>query len=181
MAGGTCALTGAKIPGPRIGKFDYDKAGKVTKVNAIPGHNIAIGCPDCFILWFGWYGFNGTDDYESASEAMKKASVDAINTSKVSTGIHKVTIITRLSKYDRLRKAKNDLGVSGMTVTQVMGFGIQKGTGEKYRGVEMEAALLPKVQIDVAVSSILVADVIETAKKALYTGHIGNGKIFKSG
>ena len=54
MAGGTCALIGAKILGPRIGKFDYDKAGKVTKLNAIPGHNIAIGCPDCFILWFGW-------------------------------------------------------------------------------------------------------------------------------
>ncbi len=123
----------------------------------------------------------GVDDYESASEAMKKASADAINTSKVLTGIHKVTIITRLSKYDRLRKAMNDLGVTGMTVTQVMGFGIQKGAGEKYRGVEMDAALLPKVQIDVVVSSILVADVIETAKKALYTGHIGNGKIFKSG
>ena len=61
---------------------------------------------------------------------MKKASVDAINTSKASTGIHKVTIITRLSKYDRLRKATNDLGVSGMTVTQVMGFGIQKGACE---------------------------------------------------
>ena len=181
MAGGTCALTGAKILGPRIGKFDYDKAGKVTKVNAIPGHNIAIGCPGCFILWFGWYGFNGVDDYESASEAMKKASADVINTSKVLTGIHKVTIITRLSKYDRLRKAMNDLGVTGMTVTQVMGFGIQKGAGEKYRGVEMDAALLPKVQIDVAVSSILVADVIETAKKALYTVHIGDGKIFKSG
>ena len=64
-----------------------------------------------------------------------------------------------------------------MTVTQVMGFGIQKGAGEKYRGVEMDAALLPKVQIDVVVSSIP----IETAKKALYTVHIGNGKIFKSG
>ncbi len=70
------------------------------------------------------------DGYESASEAMKKASVDAINTSKVSIDIHKVTIITRLSKYDRLRKAMNDLGVTGMTVTQVMGFGIQKGAGE---------------------------------------------------
>ena len=72
----------------------------------------------------------------------------------------------------------NDLGVTGMTVTQVMGFGIQKGDSEKYRSFEMDAALLPKVQIDVVVSSILVADVIETAKKALYTGHIGDGKIF---
>ena len=109
---------------------------------------------------------------------MKKASVDVVNTSKVSSGIHKVTIITRLSKYDKLRKAMNDLGVTGMTVTQVMGCGIQKGAGEKYRGVEMDATLLPKVQIDVVVSSIPVSEVIETAKKALYTGHIGDGKIF---
>ena len=65
-----------------------------------------------------------------------------------------------------------------MTVTQVMGCGIQKGAGEKYRGVEMDATLLPKVQIDVVVSSIPVSEVIETAKKALYTGHIGDGKIF---
>lgn len=72
----------------------------------------------------------------------------------------------------------NDLGVTGMTVTQVMGCGIQKGAGEKYRGVEMDATLLPKVQIDVVVSSIPVSEVIETAKKALYTGHIGDGKIF---
>ena len=389
MVGGTCALIGAKLLGPRIGKFDYDKAGKVTKVNAIPGHNIAIGCLGCFILWFGWYGFNGAactsieqlgsvfltttvapsvatvvcmiftwikygkpdvsmclnaslaglvaitapcdvtdcfgaiaigavagllvcfgvwvldyklhiddpvgavavhfmngiwgtvavglfaaasapyseyaglfygggfkllgiqllgvisvltwasvtilisfllikkifglrvseeeeiqgldstehglasayagfsimdisasamsvnentslgiDDYDAASEPMKKASVDVVNTSKVSSGIHKVTIITRLSKYDKLRKAMNDLGVTGMTVTQVMGCGIQKGAGEKYRGVEMDATLLPKVQIDVVVSSIPVSEVIETAKKALYTGHIGDGKIF---
>ena len=120
----------------------------------------------------------GVDDYESASEAMKKASVDAINTSKVSTGIHKVTIITRLSKYDRLRKAMNDLGVTGMTVTQVMGCGIQKGAGEKYRGVEMDATLLPKVKVEVIVGSIPVEKVVDAAKKALYTGHIGDGKIF---
>ena len=72
----------------------------------------------------------------------------------------------------------NDLGVTGMTVTQVMGCGIQKGAGEKYRGVEMDATLLPNVQIDVVVGTIPVESVIETAKKALYTGHIGDGKIF---
>ncbi|MGM9940463.1 MAG: ammonium transporter [Bulleidia sp.] len=396
MVGGTCALIGAKILGPRIGKFTKDASGAITKVNAIPGHNIAIGCLGCFILWFGWYGFNGaactdvaqlgsvfltttvapsvatvvcmiftwvkygkpdvsmclnaslaglvaitapcdvtdcfgsivigavagllvcfgvwlldyklhiddpvgavavhfmngiwgtiavglfatdtapsyaiadavgvpmtglfygggfrllgiqllgvvsvlawaavtititflviraifglrvteeeeiqgldstehglasayagfsimdvsmsmdvnenTDlgvsEYSAASEAVKKASVEVVNTSKEPSGIHKVTIITRLSKYDRLRKAMNDLGVTGMTVTQVMGCGIQKGAGEKYRGVEMDATLLPKVQIDVVVSAIPVESVIETAKKALYTGHIGDGKIF---
>ena len=72
----------------------------------------------------------------------------------------------------------NDLGVTGMTVTQVMGCGVQKGAGEWYRGVEMDATLLPKVMVDVVVSKIPVDDVIEAAKKALYTGHIGDGKIF---
>ena len=65
-----------------------------------------------------------------------------------------------------------------MTVTQVMGCGIQKGAGEYYRGVEMDATLLPKIKVEVIVSGIPVDSVIEAAKKALYTGHIGDGKIF---
>lgn len=72
----------------------------------------------------------------------------------------------------------NDLGVTGMTVTQVMGCGIEKGSGEKYRGVEVDATLLPKVKVEVVVSAIPVDDVIEAAKKVLYTGRIGDGKIF---
>ena len=68
--------------------------------------------------------------------------------------------------------------VTGMTVTQVMGCGVQKGAGEKYRGVEMDATLLPKVKVEVIVGNIPVDKVIEAAKKALYTGHIGDGKIF---
>ena len=71
-----------------------------------------------------------------------------------------------------------DLGVTGMTVTQVMGCGIQKGAGDRYRGVEMDATLLPKVKVDVIIGNLSVDEVIETAKKALYTGHIGDGKIF---
>ena len=65
-----------------------------------------------------------------------------------------------------------------MTVIQAMGCGIQKGSGEKYRGVEMDATLLPKIKVEVVVSKIPVESVIEAAKKALYTGHIGDGKIF---
>ncbi len=95
-----------------------------------------------------------------------------------STGIYKVSIIARLSRYDQLKKAMNDIGVTGMTVTQVMGCGIQKGAGERYRGVEMDATLLPKVKVEVIVGNIPVDKVIETAKKTLYTGHIGDGKIF---
>ena len=399
MVGGVCALIGAKLLGPRIGKFTKDKDDKIIKVNAIPGHNLALGALGCFILWLGWYGFNGaaatsveqlgsifvtttiapavatvvcmvftwvkygkpdvsmclnaslaglvaitapcdvtdafgaivigavagllvvfgvwlldyklhiddpvgavavhfmngiwgtfatglfatnsapgyaiadaegnelvglfygggfkllglqcigivsvlawaavtititflaikaifglrvseeeeitgldatehglpsayagfsimdvsgdvmdvnentdlgTDDYAAASDAQKSAAVPVVSSVGMtpSTGIHKVVIIAKLSRYDKLRKAMNELGVTGMTVTQVMGCGIQKGSGEKYRGAELDATLLPKIKVEVVVSKIPVETVIETAKKTLYTGHIGDGKIF---
>jgi Amt family ammonium transporter len=121
----------------------------------------------------------GVSEYEEASEAAKNAAVKVEKFPVLSTsGIYKVVIIAKLSRYDKLRKAMNDLGVTGMTVTQVMGCGVQKGAGEKYRGVEMDATLLPKVKVEVVVSKIPVDSVIEAAKKALYTGHIGDGKIF---
>ncbi len=391
MVGGVSALIGAKLLGPRIGKFVKDKDGKITKVNAFPGHNLPIGCLGVFILWLGWYGFNGaactsveqlgsvfltttvapaiatvvcmiftwikygkpdvsmclnaslaglvaitapcdvtdvtgaliigavsgvlvvfgvwlldyklhiddpvgavavhclngiwgtiavglfattsapgndsltglfygggfkllgiqllgflavaawtavtititflvikaivglrvseeeeivgldscehgltsayagfsimdisntmtmevnentdlgTDDYAKASEAQKDAAVKVVAAPASPTGIYKVSIIAKLSRYDHLKKAMNDLGVTGMTVTQVMGCGVQKGAGEMYRGVEVDATLLPKVKVEVVVSKIPVESVIEAAKKALYTGHIGDGKIF---
>ena len=392
MVGGISALIGAKILGPRIGKFEKDKSGNIVKVNAFPGHNLPLGCLGVFILWLGWYGFNGAaatsveqlasifltttvapaiatvvcmvftwvrygkpdvsmclnaslaglvgitapcdvtdcfgaiavgivsgllvvfgvwlldhilhiddpvgavavhclngiwgtiavglfattsapgndtytglfygggfsllgiqlvgmfaviawttvtitiaflvikatvglrvseqeeiigldatehglpsayagfsimdiantmtmevnentdlgnDDYVTASDAQKAASIKVVETPAVSaTGIYKVSIISRLSRYDVLRKAMNEIGVTGMTVTQVMGCGIQKGAGERYRGVELDATLLPKVKVEVIVGNLPVSLVIETAKKALYTGHIGDGKIF---
>ncbi len=87
-------------------------------------------------------------------------------------------VIAKLARFEVLKKALNDLGVTGMTMTQVMGCGVQKGAGEMYRGVEMDATLLPKVKVEVIVSKIPVSAVIDAAKKALYTGHIGDGKIF---
>ena len=391
MVGGISALIGAALLGPRIGKFVKDKAGKVVKVNAFPGHNLPIGCLGVFILWLGWYGFNGaactsvdqlgsvfltttvapavatvvcmiftwfkygkpdvsmclnaslaglvaitapcdvTDcfgavvigavagvlvvfgvwllDYKlhiddpvgavavhclngiwgtlavglfattaapgndsvvglfygggltqlgiqfvgfasvavwtaititvtfliiravvglrvseeeeivgldsmehglasaysgfsimdisntmtmdvnentdlgiSETDAAPVRSAVAVpvvaHPSASASGIHKVVIIAKLSRYDTLKKALNDLGVTGMTVTQVMGCGVQKGAGEMYRGVEVDATLLPKVKLEVVVSKIPVETVISAAKKALYTGHIGDGKIF---
>ena len=122
----------------------------------------------------------GSSEYATASQAKKDAAVPVVNatTPASASGIHKVVIISKLTKYDKLRKAMNDLGVTGMTVTQVMGCGIQKGAGEKYRGAELDATLLPKVKVEVIVGNIPVEKVIETAKKTLYTGHIGDGKIF---
>ena len=391
MVGGISALIGAKILGPRIGKFTKDKSGKITKVNAFPGHNLPIGALGVFILWLGWYGFNGAactsveqlgsvfvtttvapsiatvvcmvftwvrygkpdvsmclnaslaglvaitapcdvtdvtgaiiigavagvlvvfgvwfldnvlriddpvgavavhclngiwgtiavglfattsapgndtltglfygggfkllgiqllgfasvaawtavtitivflvikatiglrvteeeeivgldstehglpsayagfsimdisntmtmdvnentnlgiEDYNAASPAMKDAAVKVVKAPALDTGIYKVSIVAKLSRYEKLKKAMNDIGVTGMTVTQVMGCGVQKGAGEKYRGVEMDATLLPKVKVEVIVASIPVDTVIEAAKKVLYTGHIGDGKIF---
>ncbi len=401
MVGGISALIGAAILGPRLGKFERDKDGKVVKVNAFPGHNLAIGCLGCFILWFGWYGFNGAaattvpqmgsifltttvapatatvvcmiftwlkygkpdvsmclnaslaglvaitagcdvtncagaliigavsgllvcfgvwfldnvihvddpvgavavhclngiwgtiavglfattsapgndtlnglffgggfsllgiqligfaavaawtavtitltfmiikstvglrvsehdeivgldtsehglpsayagfsimdvsntmimeensltqlgrEEYAVAAgepvaavpvEASVEVAVPVVGGSAISpTGMYKVSIICQLSHYDALRKTMNDIGVTGMTVTQVMGCGIQKGAGERYRGVELDATLLPKVKVEVVIGNIPLDTVIDAAKKALYTGHIGDGKIF---
>lgn len=123
----------------------------------------------------------GESDYTKASDSQKNAAVKVAGEELVAanpTGMYKVSILVKLSRYDKLRKALNELGVTGMTVTQVMGCGIQKGSGEKYRGAEVDAALLPKVKVEVIGGNIPVEKVIETAKKCLYTGHIGDGKIF---
>lgn len=121
----------------------------------------------------------GTPEYAEASQTKKDAAVKVVSAvPKDTTGMYKVVIIAKLSRYDHLKKAMNDLGVTGMTCTQVMGCGIQKGSGERYRGVEVDATLLPKIKVEVVVSKIPVDSVVEAAKKALYTGHIGDGKIF---
>ena len=122
----------------------------------------------------------GVSDYAEASQAKVDAAVKVVSETvpALSTGIHKVVIIAKLSRFDKLKRALNNLGVTGMTVVQVMGCGVQKGAGEYYRGVEMDATLLPKIKLEVVVAKIPVEKVIETVKKTLYTGHIGDGKIF---
>jgi len=92
--------------------------------------------------------------------------------------ITKIDIIIKQSRFEILKAAMNEIGITGMTVTQVLGCGIQKGKTEFYRGVEMEMNLLPKVQVEIVVAKVPVRTVIETAKKVLYTGNIGDGKIF---
>ena len=90
----------------------------------------------------------------------------------------KIEIICKESKFEALKNAIMKLGITGMTVSHVLGCGVQKGRPEYYRGVQVEANLIPKVQVDIVVSAVPVRKVIETAKKVLYTGHIGDGKIF---
>lgn len=373
--GGTAALIGAIFLGPRIGKYSYDKAGKVTKVHAIPGHSLTLGALGTFILWFGWYGFNGaactqllgvgglaavftTTTIAPALAAVTTmiftwikngkpdvsmtlnaslaglvaitapcATVDALGasiigivagiivvvviefldlklhiddpvgavgvhfangiwgtladglfnvesgvfygggwhhfgiqalgegaivawttvcmlitfslikkfhglraskeeetigldklehgidssyagfimapqvmtegaaggakpvpvekavpvtkaTSKPDAKFHMVTIVTRQSKFDELKAAMNDINVTGMTVTNVLGCGIQHGKTQKYRGAEIDMTLLPKIKVDIVVSEVPVDLVITAAKEVLYTGNIGDGKIF---
>ena len=124
----------------------------------------------------------GEEDVTRASEAQQNAAVKVVQepalVPSLDTGMHKISIICRLSKFDELKKALNELGVTGMTMTQVMGCGIQKGSNERYRGAIVDSTLLPKVKVEVIVSKIPVEKVIAAAKKALYTGHIGDGKIF---
>ena len=108
-------------------------------------------------------------DVSSAPQVMKSASVVKMT---------KVDIVMKQNKLEALKNAMNSIGVTGMTVTQCLGYGMQKGKTEYYRGVETEINLLPKVEVQIVVAKVPVADVIETAKKVLYTGRIGDGKIF---
>ena len=392
MVGGISALIGAKLLGPRIGKFNHDASGKVIKVNAFPGHSIALGALGVFILWLGWYGFNGAaatsveqlgsifltttiapavatvvcmiftwlkygkpdvsmclnaslaglvaitapcdvtdcfgacvigavggllvvfgvwllDNKLHIDDPVGAVAVHCMNgiwgtlavglfatesapgyaianaSGKTLTGLFygggfelmglqllgfvsvaawtavtititflvikaviglrvtreeeligldatehglpsayagfamlpdmvaedaapvvvsgdvpvaeavpvkkvpafeegtgpkftKIEIICKEARLEALKEAMMGIGIAGMTVSHVMGCGVQKGTPEYYRGVPVEASLLPKVQVDIVVSKVPVRNVIETAKKVLYTGHIGDGKIF---
>ena len=120
----------------------------------------------------------GEPEYEDASEVQRNAAVKVVTMPHDSSGMYKVVIVAKLSRYDKLKKAMNEIGVTGMTCTQVMGCGVQKGSGERYRGAELDSTLLPKMKVEVIVGNIPVEKVIEAAKKTLYTGHIGDGKIF---
>ena len=124
----------------------------------------------------------GEGDLDKASPAQVAAAVKVQREeplpADLDSGMHKVVIILQLAKFDSLKRALNGIGVTGMTVTQVMGCGLQKGSGEKYRGAEVDMTLMPKVKVEVVVSKIPVEKIIDTATRTLYTGHIGDGKIF---
>ena len=105
-----------------------------------------------------------------ASKAKEKAPEAPVYT--------RVQILCRPGSLESLKTAMNKIGITGMTVTNVMGYGAQKGKPEYYRGTPVETTLLPKVQVDIVVSKVPVREVIDTARSVLHTGHIGDGKIF---
>ena len=169
-------VIGLRVPADvEIDGLDYHEHGLVSAYSGFSITDVATGMEvnDNTDL--------GESEYARASQKQREAAVSVTRTESIggtATGMYKVSIIAKHSRYDKLKNALNELGVTGMTVTRVMGCGIQKGAGEKYRGAELDVNVLPKMKIEVIVGNIPVEKVIETAKKALYTGHIGDGKIF---
>ena len=148
----------------------------------IPEHGLPSAYPDFMPAVDKYVSYGDYGEVPAVSGDTPEA--EAIPVKKVPSftdGEHKFTkveIICKEARFDALKTAMSKLGITGMTVSHVMGFGAQKGKPEYYRGVPVETNLLPKVQVDIVVSKIPVRTVIETAKKVLYTGHIGDGKIF---
>ena len=117
-------------------------------------------------------------DVAESAIPVEKAVPVAKAPSKPDAKFHMVTIITRQSKFEELKRAMDDINVTGMTVTNVLGCGVQHGKTQLYRGAEVDMTLLPKIKVDIVVSEVPVDLVITAAKEVLYTGHIGDGKIF---
>ncbi len=112
------------------------------------------------------------------AEAVEVKAMPTFDKPAGSAKMTKIEIICKEARLEKLKNAMMSIGITGMTVSHVMGCGAQKGKPEFYRGVEIEPTLLPKIQMDIVVSKVPVSSVIEMAKKVLYTGHIGDGKIF---
>ncbi len=123
----------------------------------------------------------GDTDIDEAVPVQIRSTPAPTATSDTGVQFTKIDIIMKQARFEQLRQALSQIGVTGMTVTNVMGCGMQKGAPEYYRGVPVEMNLLPKIEVEIVVCKVPVARVIETAKKVLYTGHIGDGKIFVYG
>jgi Amt family ammonium transporter len=122
----------------------------------------------------------GTDTVTDAVPVVKSIPVSTVGYTPAADGVKmtKVVIIAKQNRFEILKQAMNAIGVTGMTVTNVLGCGMQKGSTEYYRGVPLEMNLLPKVKVEIVVCKVPVETVVQEAKKALYTGNIGDGKIF---
>ena len=143
------------------------------------------------------YGLDRSDSLEDLSEALKAGEApqgakeipldqvipDSVMASPQPVGGHamyNVTIITDEKRFETLKDAMEAIGITGMTITRALGFGIEKGRTEFYRGAKVSAKLLPKVRVEMVVSKVSPRTIIETAKKVLYTGNYGDGKVFVS-
>jgi Amt family ammonium transporter len=114
----------------------------------------------------------------AAVKVSPEAAIPVVNTARPGAKMTKVTIITNQDKFTKLQTDLDKIGITGLTVTNVLGYGMQKGHMEYYRGAPVKTRLLPKVQIDIVVCKIPTDTVVDTVKKSLYTGNMGDGKIF---
>lgn len=121
---------------------------------------------------------SGTKEIGNTPFCLKNKNVEGVF--KMANEMTKIEIITRQSKLEALKDALNEIGINGMTVYNVLGYGVQKGQKHRYRGVEYSVDLLPKVKVEMVVCTVPVDDVVNTALSVLRTGEIGDGKIFIS-
>lgn len=148
-----------------------------------PEHGLSSAYADFMPVVPNVLGTKAAEKAASMVDTIPVAVEKAVPVTKVTTEgsdhkLTKIVIVTKQSKFEVLKEALGAIGVSGMTVTNVIGCGVQKGAAEYYRGAEVDVTLLPKIKMEVVVSKIPVETVVETVKKVLYTGHIGDGKIF---
>ena len=151
-----------------------------TKGLDVTEHNLASSYADFMpMVFMGKAKEGAADTGVSVEKAVPVEHYPSVKPVSASVKLSKVVVIFNQARFTALKDALTELGVTGMTITQVMGCGTQKGHVNYYRGIKVEeAALLPKMKLEVVVSKVPVEDVLETARKALYTGNIGDGKIF---
>ena len=151
-----------------------------TKGLDVTEHNLASSYADFMpMVFMGKAKEGAADTGVPVEKAVPVEHYPSVKPVSASVKLSKVVVIFNQSRFTALKDALMELGVTGMTITQVMGCGTQKGHVNYYRGIKVEeAALLPKMKLEVVVSKVPVEDVLETARKALYTGNIGDGKIF---
>jgi len=117
-------------------------------------------------------------EYKPAETVPIETAIPVVNRARKGAKMTKVTVVTNQDRFTALEAALDKIGITGLTVTNVLGYGMQKGYTEYYRGAPVKTRLLPKVQVDIVISKIPTETVVETIKKALYTGNMGDGKIF---
>lgn len=137
-------------------------------------HGLASSYPDFVPMSAAVYD---TSDIEDAAE-QALAQMPESSYAEATQKITKVSMVLRENKFDELKQALAAIGVTGMTITQVMGCGTQGGKKKKYRGVDVEINLIPKVKVEVVICKVPVEKVVDTARRVLYTGEVGDGKIF---
>ncbi len=143
----------------------------------LPEHGLVSAYSD-FMISIPTADFGETEAVIPSDAVPHDFAVPVVNNAHPGAKITKVTIITNQNKFSALQSALDKIGITGITVTNVMGYGMQKGHTQMYRGVPVETKLLPKVKVDIVICKVPTDLLVRTVKQALYTGKVGDGKIF---